>query len=261
MTTGTVAGIEFISAGNGPAVICLHGIGGDASSFAHQMQAIPGHRVIAWNMPGYGGSEPLESVTFEALSRKLAAFIDDLGLERAHLLGQSIGGMIALEHGVRHPDQVASLTLVATTPRFGGRDDSFKEAFLKARLAPLDAGQSMAEMASATAPMLVGPNCSVAEIKRIETALAAVPEATWRAILQCLVTFDRHDALETLNIPALVVAGSADQNAPSRTMARMADRLPHATFHELAGAGHMLHQEMPKPFNALVAHFLDGITP
>lgn len=259
MTSEVAAGIEYASAGEGSAVICLHGIGGDASSFAHQIEAFPGHRVIAWNMPGYAGSAPIEAVSFEALSDRLAAFIETLGLGAVHLVGQSIGGMIALEHVCRRPDQVASLTLVATTPRFGGRDESFKEAFLQARLAPLDAGRTMAEMASDAAPALVGPNCTVAEIKRIEAAMARVPEETWRAILTCLVSFDRSEALAQIDVPTLVVAGSADRNAPPRTMEKMAAAIPGAGFHEISGAGHMLHQEMPVAFNALLGNFLNGM--
>ncbi len=259
MMSGMAAGIEYVSAGDGPAVICLHGIGGDATSFAHQMEALSGYRVIAWNMPGYAGSTPLDAFTFEALSERLADFIAALDLDAVHLLGQSIGGMIALEHFCRRPDQVESLTLVATTPRFGGRDDSFKDAFLEARLAPLNAGQTMAEMAAEAAPALVGPNSSVAEIKRIEAGLAAVPEATWRAILPCLVTFDRVAALSEVTVPALVIAGSADRNAPVRTMEKMATAMPNAGFHEMTGGGHMLHQEMPTAFNALMNDFLEGM--
>ena len=258
MTPEVAAEVEFVSAGDGPAVLCLHGIGGDVTSFAHQMEALPGHRVIAWNMPGYGGSAPLERVTFAALSDRLAAFIKTLGSAPVHLVGQSIGGMIALEHARRRPDQVASLSLVATTPRFGGRDESFKDAFLKARLAPLDAGQTMGEMARDTASALVGPNCSVAEIKAIEAAMARVPESTWRAILTCLVTFDRAEDLALLDLPTLVVAGSADRNAPTRTMEKMAAAIPGAVFHAIAGAGHMVQQEMPQIFNGILNDFLNG---
>ena len=260
MTPETAAGIDYVSTGEGPAVICLHGIGADATSFAHQMEAYPNHRVIAWNMPGYAGSKPLGTLTFTALSDRLEAFIQAMNLGAVHLMGQSIGGMVALEHACRRPEQVQSLTLVATTPRFGGRDDTFKEAFLVARLGPLDAGQSMEDMARDTAPALVGPLCSVAEIKRIEAAFARIPEETWRAILTCLVTFDRSADLNAVTVPTLVVAGSADRNAPARTMEKMAAGMPDAAFHELQGAGHMVHQEMPDVFNALVADFLNGMT-
>ncbi len=260
--TATLDGLTYAASGSGTdTIVCLHGIGGSARSFHHQMGAFPNHRVIALNLPGYQGSDVrLSPPTFAHQSERLATAIDQIG-GPVHLVGQSIGGMIALEHAVRRADQVKSLTLVATTPRFGARDDSFKTAFLKARLDPLDQGQSMAEMAALTAPHLVGSAASMAEIKHIETTLATVPEATWRDILHCLVSFDRADDLANLTCPSLIVAGDEDRNAPAKTMQKMAAAMPSAQFHLFNNAGHMLHQEMPDAFNALLSKFLTDIGP
>jgi 3-oxoadipate enol-lactonase len=256
-----IAGITFSEVGQGPdTALFLHGIGTDARCFHHQLGAFEGIRSVAWNMPGYRGSQSyLNPPTFDHLSDRLTTFISGLG-GPVHLIGQSIGGMLALHHAIAQPNQIKSLTLVATTPRFGGRDDSFKEAFLKARLGSLDAGQTMAEMASKAAPHLAGPGTSAAEIKIIEEGLAAVPEETWRGILQCLVTFDRADALAKLSCPVLVVAGSADQNAPARTMEKMATKIPDARFRLMNDGGHMLHQERPECFNKWLADFFKDVT-
>lgn len=253
-----IDGITYHEAGEAAeTLLCLHGIGGDARSFHHQLDAFPGCRVVAWNMPGYQGSETrMAPPSFAHLSDRLGSFIDELG-GPVHLLGQSIGGMLALEHALRRPEQISSLALIATTPRFGGRDDSFKDAFLKARLDPLDAGQSMAQMAADTAPNLVGPNASDNEIAHIEKCLAEVPEETWRNILRCLVTFDRASDLTEVTCPTLVVAGSVDRNAPASTMEKLAGRISGSRFHLLEEAGHMLHQEMPLAFNAVLAEFLE----
>jgi len=256
-----IDGITYQEAGSGTeTLVCLHGIGGDSRSFHHQLSAFPNHRVVAWNMPGYQGSEVrMMPPDFQHLSDRLGAFLDGLG-GPVHLLGQSIGGMVAMEHALRRADQIKSLILVATTPRFGGRDDSFKDAFLKARLEPLDAGQSMVEMAAGTAPHLVGPNASTEEIAQIADCLAEVPEKTWRGILRCLVTFDRADDLNKLPAPTLVIAGGVDRNAPAPTMEKMAARIEGARFHLIENAGHMLHQEIPAAFNAIVADFLKELT-
>ena len=256
-----IDGIAYAEEGEGShTLLCLHGIGSDARSFHHQMRAVPGWGVVAWSMPGYGGSEArMNPPDFMHLSERLAALIEGLGTP-VHLLGHSIGGMIALDHALRRPDRVASLTLLATTPRFGGRDDSFREAFLKARLGPLDAGQTMAEMAAQAAPHLVGPETPAEEIAHIERGLAAVPEAAWRGILRCLVTFDRADDLGKVAIPTMAVSGSVDRNAPPATMAKMAARIPGARYRCIEGAGHMPHQEKPEVFNALLAEFLKDAT-
>lgn len=255
-----IDGLNYVQAGQGAeTVVCLHGIGGDARSFHHQLSGLDGYRVIAWNMPGYQGSEVRKTPPdFEHLSARLTAFVAEIG-GKVHLVGQSIGGMIAIEHALRHPDQVLSLCLVATTPRFGGRDETFKTAFLKARLDPLENGQSMAEMARLAAPRLVGAETDPLEIERIETSLADVPEATWRDILQCLVSFDRADELSRIVLPTLVVAGREDRNAPVKTMQKMAAAMSTAHFHVFEGTGHMINQEKPEAFNALLLQFLNKI--
>ena len=256
-----IDGITYREGGEGgETLLCLHGIGGDARSFHHQLGAFKGFKTIAWDMPGYQGSEAwMMPPDFAHLSDRLAAFIDRMG-GPVHLLGHSIGGMLAIEHAISHAEQIKSLTLLATTPRFGGRDDSFKNAFLKARLGPLDAGQTMAQMATETAPQLVGPNTPPEEIALIEAGLADVPMETWRGILQCLVTFDRVADLDIISLPTLAVAGSVDQNAPAPTVEKMAARIKGARYHLMDNAGHMPHQEMPAAFNAVLAEFLEEVT-
>lgn len=248
------AGIEFLEQGEGPAIVCLHGIGGSAASFHHQLEGLRGHRVIAWNMPGYGESAA-RPLNFANLSQALSDFMEALGLSSAHLLGHSIGGMVAIDHALRLPDQVRTLALIGTTSSFGGRDDSFKQAFLKARLAPLDAGKTMAEMAEKAAPRLVGPLANQACIARIQSQMARINETTWRDVLQCLVTFNRRDDLGRITLPSCLIAGSDDQNAPSPTMRKMSANLPNAAFHEIAGAGHMINQEAPDQVNEILQAF------
>ncbi|MGB0439645.1 MAG: alpha/beta fold hydrolase, partial [Paracoccaceae bacterium] len=184
-----------------------------------------------------------------------AEFMDALGLEKAHLCGQSIGGMVAMEMAARQPDRVASMALIGTTPSFGGRDDSFKQAFLKARLAPLEAGQTMAEMAAEAAPNLTGPIASAEAIAAIQAPIARTPQSTWRAILECLVTFNRRDDLANMTMPVCLIAGTHDKNAPYRTMEKMAAKLPNAEYHLIDGAGHMINQEAPDQVNAILNAF------
>jgi len=134
-----VAGIDYIENGSGEPVVFLHGIGGGANSFDTQLHELNQYQCIAWNMPGYGASEAaVWPPSFSSLSDVLSQFINELKFTKVHLVGQSIGGMLALEHAIVKPEQVASLTIIASTPSFGGADESFKHKFLKARLAPLE---------------------------------------------------------------------------------------------------------------------------
>ena len=117
------AGITFCQAGcefKKLPVICLHGIGGNYTSFEKQISELGQRRVISWNMPGYYGSEALDEMTFLTLAESVIKLMDSLGINQAHILGQSIGGMIALETAFLKPDFVKSLVLIATTSAFGG---------------------------------------------------------------------------------------------------------------------------------------------
>lgn len=255
-----IAGIVYDTCGSGEIpIICLHGIGGDTSSFQPQLDGLSDdQRVIAWNMPGFGGSESIADVSFPKLAAKLKEFLDALEIPKAHLVGQSIGGMVALEMACTYPEYVVSLALIGTTSAFGGRDDSFKDQFIAARLEPLDAGKTIAELAETFVPDIVGPLASAAVIASATASMANVPEQTYRDIVRCLVTFNRRADIETLALPCCLIAGEHDQNAPAKTMARMAEKIPGAEYHEIKDAGHLINLEAGAETNAILAAFYEG---
>ena len=257
-----VAGLNIWQSGAdmvGPPVLCLHGIGGDRTSFADQLGQLGGRRVIAWNMPGYGGSDPLMQMDFAALSRAVVALLDALGIATVHLVGQSIGGMIAQEVAIRSSDRVASLGLIATTPAFGGRDDSFRQAFVAARLGPLDAGADMATLAQQAIPAIIGPAAS-AEMRQLAiAAMGRIDETAFRQVVSCLVTFNRRADQHRISQPCCLIAGSHDTNSPARVMAKMADGLANATFHIVDQAGHLVNSECPETVNEILTAFFNSV--
>ncbi len=252
------AGIEYDERGTGEIpLVCLHGIGGNTDSFIEQLAGLSEqHRIIALNLPGYGNSDPISPLTFAALADKLAEFLNAIGASKAHLVGQSIGGMIALETACRHPDLAKTLTLIGTTSAFGGRDDSFKDQFVSARLKPLDQGMSLAQLAQKFVPEITGPIASVRAIASATASMSAVSVQTYRDIIRCLVTFNRRTDIETLPMPCCLIAGEVDTNAPAKTMASMARKIPNAAYHEIKGAGHLINLEAGAQTNTILADFL-----
>ena len=261
----TAAGIAFLAAGSPtgpgkPPLVCLHGIGGDATSFMRQLRGLSkGRRVLSWNMPGYGGSEELAEMSFASLCDRLCAALDALGIEQAVIIGQSIGGMIAQEMAIRHPHRVAALVLVATVPAFGGRDDSFRDGFLDARLSPLDRGMSMADLAADAIPAVLGPAADDAARRDAIAAMASIPEAAYRQVLGTLVTFNRREDQHRITCPCCLIAGAADDNSPPQVMEKMAGRLAHATFHIVENAGHLVNSEAGDACNRIIAEFINGM--
>ena len=263
----TAAGTGFLAGGSehasAPPLVCLHGIGGDATSFRAQIAGLagPDQRVLSWDMPGYGGSAPLAAMDFAALCERLCAALDELGLGRVIIAGQSIGGMIAQEMAIRHPDRVTGLVLIATVPGFGGRDDSFRDAFLAARLAPLDQGVGMGALAAEAIPAVLGPavlDPAVDSAIRDEAiaAMAAIPESAYRQVLATLVSFNRREDQHLITCPCLLIAGGKDDNSPARVMERMADRLPDAALLVIENAGHLVNSEAHRDCNKAIGAFL-----
>ena len=257
------AGISYRtgSPGAGIPVICLHGIGGDDTSFADQIDQLGERQIISWNMPGYAASDQLSVMDFSTLANAVIALMDALDIKTAHLAGQSIGGMIAQEIAIRYPDRVSSLVLIATVPSFGGRDDSFKEAFLEARLAPLDAGGTMRDLALEAIPGIMNDDVDQAILQMAIEAMAHIPPAAYRQVLAALVTFNRRDDQHLLTQPCCLIAGEQDNNSPARVMEKMASGLSDATFHIIDKAGHLVNTEAPYAVNGIIKGFLDDREP
>jgi pimeloyl-ACP methyl ester carboxylesterase len=248
----------YAAAGAGPkTVLFLHGIGGNRDSFADELPRLSkACRALAWDMPGYGASPPIAPLTFEALAQAVVAVLDAERAEKAVLVGHSLGGMIAQETAARFPQRVSGLVLFATSAAFGGKDDKFKNEFLAQRLAPLDAGKSMPEIAEELTKGLFGPHPPEAARRRAIASMGAIPTTSYRAALECIVTFNRTDDLARIACPTLVLAAEHDRLAPPKTMERMAQRIPGARYRCIAGAGHLANFEQPAAFAAVLDEFL-----
>lgn len=255
--------IDYLAAGNpdAPVLLMLHGIGGGAECFRSQLEYFSGDfYTVAWNMPGYGRSPALPAVSFEALSESVATLLADLGATRAHIVGHSIGGMIAQQFVSDHPENVLSLTLAATSAAFGSRDGDFQKRFLEERLRPLEQGATMAQLADSIIDSLVGefPDAEMLDVAR--GCMARVSEAAYRANMECLVTFDLRKELGNIHVPTLLIAGENDNNAPPAVMEKMASFIPDAEYHCLKKAGHLINLEQPSAFNFTLRNFLNTIT-
>lgn len=238
-------------------VVLLHGIGG--ATWAGLVPALAPAPVLDWPLPGYGGTPMLPETGFAAWAAALRERLDAEGIPRADLLGHSIGGMLAQEFALTWPERVRSLVLYATTPAFGGRDPAFAEGFLAERLAPLDRGLGMAALAAEGIPPMLGPEAPPGAAEAATAAMAAVPEAAYRATVRALTTFDRRDDIGRIAAPTLLLAGERDPLAPPRTMGRMAAAIRGARLVVLPGAGHLAHLEQPAAFNAAVRDFLHTV--
>jgi pimeloyl-ACP methyl ester carboxylesterase len=161
-----------------------------------------------------------------------------------------MGGLIAQETYARHPKLIKALALCFTSPAFAGGNSDFTKQFIGSRIAPLDEGKTMADIAAQLIPTM-GSNSGLAE-----KIMAGVPPETYRKAVKLLTTFDRRKELADIKVPTLVLAGSDDKTAPPAMMEKMAGKIPGAEYVLLPGCGHLGPMDQPGAFNDALLFFL-----
>jgi 3-oxoadipate enol-lactonase len=240
-----------------PPLVYLHGIGGAARAWRGQLDFFADRfRTIAWDMPGYGGSAPLPTVSIAALADALQDFLPQAGATRPVLVGHSIGGMIVQQLLTNNPRIARAVILAQTSPAFGKPDGDWQKAFIGARLGPLDRGETLVSLAPSLVQELVGDNPDPGGMALARDCMAAVPQATYRATMLALMGFDLRGALRDIAVPTLLLSGSRDNNAPAPMLAKMASYIRFAKYVELDGVGHLANLERPAAFNAALDDFL-----
>jgi 3-oxoadipate enol-lactonase len=240
-----------------PSLVFLHGIGGAARAWRGQLDYFAdSYRSLAWDMPGYGSSAALSSVSIASLADALKDFLDATGAVRPVIVGHSIGGMIVQQLLAQDPEIAGAVVLAQTSPAFGKPDGDWQKQFISARLGPLDRGETMVSLAPSLVKELVGDDPDASGMVLARDCMASVPAATYRATMLALMGFDLRDALKEISVPTLVLSGSKDNNAPAPMMAKMASYIPSATYVELEGVGHLANLERPEEFNAVLWDFL-----
>ena len=246
-----------------PAVVFLHGVGGGRHGWAAQQAHVAalGWRSLAWDMPGYGDSPMFTPYDFAHLAQALWQMLDAAHIDQAALVGHSMGAMVALQAWTQKPERIRGLLLAASSPAFGNSDGEFQKQFLAQRLAPLEAGKTMGDIADRLIPSMVAPGCTAPALALARQGMAAVAPETYRAALRALVQFEQRAALPTITVPVLCLAAEHDRTAPPAVMEKMAQKIPGARYACLAGAGHLLHCEQPEAFNAELEKFLKELQP
>ena len=240
-----------------PGLVFIHGIGGEGRAWvAQEAYFSDRYTVLAWDVTGYGGKPMLDDMSFETIAASLIEDLDAAGLEKATIIGHSFGGMVAQRVARDFPERVERLVLCGTSPSFGNPDGDFQRKFIASRLAPLDEGKTLADLAPATMHGFKGDNADPDGIVLGIECMAAVDEATYRTALQLISGFNMKDALGAISCPTLLVAAEKDNAAPARMMERMAGDISGARYVLMEGSGHMMALERPHEFNAILDAFL-----
>src|SRR5215471_1317822 len=241
-----------------PPIVFIHGIGGNARIWAPQVAsfAAAGFRPVGLDLLGYGAREPVDRMDFDLLAADVEAQITRRGLDRPIVVGHSMGGMVAQTLLRRGPRGYRAAVLSCTSPAFGDPTGEFQKKFAADRLAPLDAGRTMAELAPAMVAAVSGPAPDPAGRKLAIETIGTTSERSYRAAVHCLVAFDERANLAQIGVPVLCLAGEHDRLAPPAMMERMAARIPGARYACLKHVGHLPNVEAAPAFDAAVLDFL-----
>lgn len=242
--------IAYREAGAGPALLLMHGIGGSSKSWEEQYRAFAGsHRVIGWDAPGFGGSEPAPEATGDCWADQAMGLLDRLGVGTAVLLGHSMGGIIAPRVASRHPDRIAKLVLSGTRAGFVGGFGWEERLREFDTLSPEERGRTRAAGMAA-------PGAAPEVLERLAGIAGEVTREAFAGGVAVLNGTDNRTILPTLNIPALVLCGMQDGIAPPERGEEIASLMPDVRMTCFEGTGHAAYIETPDEYNARLVEFL-----
>ena len=249
----------FTLLGSGPTVLMLHDADGGHLTFAPQVEtlAAAGYRAVAWDMPGYGYSAPVEPYTFKALAQSCFELIDVLQCGPVTLVGHGMGAMVALEAAVRRPALVRRLVLCAGGPALDAQSTQDWVAPRLRAVHALGSGSTMEQLAQTLVPQFIGAGALPEGARLAEHALGQVYAGVYRRALEALPTFDRDVSdFVHLTMPTLLVAGALDRCAPAAALEALAQVLPDARTLVLPHVGHWPQLEDPEGFDGALLDFL-----
>jgi pimeloyl-ACP methyl ester carboxylesterase len=249
----------YLEAGSGPPLVLLHGIGSAAASFRHQLEALSARfRVVAWDAPGYGASTPLaiQHPKTSDYASALDAWLSALGIDRCHLVGQSLGTLIAARFAAEHSRHVLSLTLASVARGHGQLPPPERQRLLAQRLDDLTR-LGPHGMAAKRGPRLLGPEATETIRRTVIEIMARIPAEGYAQAAQMLSTADITTDLARVpaGLPIQIIVGQADVITPPAGNLEIAAAFPAASVHVIPGAGHALYLEKPEEFNRLVSDF------
>jgi pimeloyl-ACP methyl ester carboxylesterase len=266
------ARISCLTAGHGPKrAILIHGLGGAKSSFYETVAALsPDHTVHAIDLPGFGSSsKPLAAYDPGFFARHVLGLMDALAIERADLVGNSMGGRVALEVGMRAPSRVRTLSLLAPSMAFRrGRELVPLVRFLRPELGVLPPVFRADHVRERFWQMIARPErldpavADIAADEFLRTHRSRTARIAFCAAARQIYLEPPHgpngfwSRLELLRPPALFIWGSEDRLVPARFSHHVAAALPDAPQVVLADCGHVPQIELPEPTHGLLRDFI-----
>ncbi len=236
--------------GGRPNVVLIHGAGGSHLVWPAELRHWSGATVYALDLPAHGKSGGRGRTSVVDYAGVVAGWLAALALERAVVVGHSMGGAIAQQLALDYPACVAGVILVATGARL-----RVLPAILEGLLADYESTLDLINQYA------WGPDTPAELVRRGREHLAQANAQVTHGDYVACNTFDVMNRLQDITAPALVIGGTADQLTPVKYATKLAESIPGAQLCLIEGAGHMVMLEKPAQVVQAVADFLDHLPP
>jgi len=256
MTAGLSAiGVDEAGTGDAVPIVFLHGVGSDKSVWAPQLAHFGrSRRSVAFDCPGYGESDPAAAGTArDDFAAAILSGMDGLGIDRAHVCGLSLGGVIAIAMYAAAPQRCASLILADS---FAVHPDG---PAIHQRATNASRTLTMKQLAEQRTPVILAAGASQEVHDEVCRTMARIDPDAFRIGTEAVWLADQRDRVAKIAVPTLVLVGDQDTITPPGLSEELANAIPGARLQIFAGAGHLTNIERPDEFNAVVETFIEGV--
>jgi 3-oxoadipate enol-lactonase len=252
-STGLALGYDEAGDGQATPIVFLHGVGSDRSVWRPQLEHFgTERRAVAFDYPGYGESDPArDGMSRDSYASAILAAMSELGIQRAHICGLSLGGVVAVAMHAAAPERMVSLILADT---FAVHPDG--RAIYDRSLA---ASSDLRAMAEARVDVLLAQPADPAVRAEVVETMAGIDPAAYRIGAAAVWLADQRERAAEIRVPTLVVCGAEDKVTPPTLSRELAHLIPGAQYEPIEGAGHLSNLERPEAFNTLVGAFVRGV--
>ena len=262
MLRARVNGVELVYElnGSGEPLVLIHGAQSDRSIFAGLLPSFTDRfQVLSFDQRGSGQSEkPDMDYTIGLLADDTAALMEEVEFDSAHIIGVSMGGMIAQEFALRHPAKARSLVLGCTTP--GGPQavplsgEGIANAYSTKEMSAEERGRALAEAAFTTGYIEAHPEVITAMIEARRNR--PIDTVGFGHRMKAAFSHDTYDRLPSIACPTLVLTGKQDALIAWENSQLLAERIPGAGCVVLEPAGHVFWIEQPEQSRRAILDFL-----
>jgi 3-oxoadipate enol-lactonase len=251
--SGYEIGYDEAGSGGATPIVFLHGVGSDKSVWRPQLAHFGRtRRAIAFDYPGYGDSDPApEGSTRDDYAQAIVSAMRELGVDRAHICGLSLGGVIAIALHHAAPEACVSLILADTFAVHPEGDAIYQRSIAGSRDLPATAR-------SRVDALLADPADAAVRSEVVDT-MSRIDPAAYRIGAEAVWLADQRDRARAIETPTLIICGEDDRPTPPALSRELQSLIGGSQLVMIEGAGHLTNVERPAEFNRSVEAFIRNV--